>query len=467
MEKMKQRIVFVEPKGSDANVFARYMNLPLLGPVYMATILKKKGYNVQVYNEHMLGRKVNRKELNADVLCITGLTSTIERGYEIAKRFKSINPFGKVIIGGIHASFMKEEAARYADHVVIGEGETVIAEIIENIEKFSKEKFIYAQRPDDLDHLPVIDFSLLKNHNQMNITPVMTSRGCPFACNFCAVTAMYGRKYRTRNVDNVMDDLKGVRTKGIFFYDDNLCVNKNRSYEMFDKMKKAGLNHDWYAQVRCDAARDDVLLKKMADSGCHRVYIGFESINPATLKSMQKSQTPKDIKKAIKKFHEYGIKVHGMFIFGSDDDTKDVFRMTSDFCDDYEIDTVQYGLLTPLPGTHTFREMEKNDRLLHRRWKYYDAMHTVFKPKNFSPMELQNSMIECYKDFYSYTKAANDGLNLVYDTAMKIANNSATRVRNYVTSNFKTTLGGRIILHQWLKSNNHYLKYLQRLGKTF
>ena len=153
-----KRIIFVEPRGSKENVFARVMSLPLLGPIYLSTMLKQGGYDVKVYNENILGREVSMQELRADVLCVTGLTSTIKRGYEIALQFKALNPDGRVIIGGIHASFLKEEAGKYADNLVSGEGESVILDLIKN---GSKEKFIDAQRLENLDELPILDFSVL------------------------------------------------------------------------------------------------------------------------------------------------------------------------------------------------------------------------------------------------------------------------------------------------------------------
>jgi len=454
-----KRIIFVEPRGSKENVFAKSITWPLLGPIYLATMLKKEGYNTRVYNENILGRDVSIQELNADILCVTGLTSTIKRGYEIAMQFKALNPDGKVIIGGIHASFMKEEAGKYADLVVSGEGESVILDLIKN---GSKEKFIDAQRLENLDELPILDFSVLQDNKRMGITPIMTSRGCPFGCNFCSVTAMFGRKFRTRSIDKVIDEFRRIKTRSTFFYDDNFCADKQRAMILADALKKNNPNNVvWSAQVRCDAANDDNLLRKMADSGCWKVYIGFESVNQKTLDAYNKSQSIKDIKMAIKKFHNYGISIHGMFVLGSDEDDKHVFDATSDFSNKNDIDSVQYMILTPGPGTPLFSKLNSEKRLLHRLWEYYDGMHVVFKPKLLTPLELQEGSIDCYKDFYTYSKALNGALNVVYDRTADLCASSFNRAKRYFSPNWDTTLLGKYIIHKWMNANRSYLKYLK------
>lgn len=457
-ETKDKRIIFVEPRGVKENVFARSITWPLLGPIYLATMLKREGYNVTVYNENILGRDINMHELNADVLCITGLTSTIKRGYEIAMQFKALNPDGRVIIGGIHASFMKEEAGKYSDTVVSGEGETVILDLIKN---GSKEKFIDAQRVEDLNNLPMPDFSVLKNYQKMQITPIMTSRGCPFGCNFCAVTAMFGRKFRTREIDRVINEFRRIKTRSTFFYDDNLCADKQRAISLFDALKKNNDNNvEWSAQVRCDAATDDGLLRRMANAGCQRVYIGFESVNQKTLDAYNKSQSIEDIKTAIKNFHDYGIKIHGMFVLGSDEDDKSVFNRTSEFCNENEIDSVQYMILTPGPGTPLFSKLNSEDRIMHRLWEYYDGMHVVFKPKLLTPSQLQQGTLDCYNDFYTYTKAFNGALNVFFDSAAEVCAGAFDRVKRYFSTNWDTTLLGKFIIHKWMNANKNYLDYL-------
>lgn len=455
----RKKVVFVEPRGSKDNFFSKFMTLPLMGPIYLATILRKKGHDVRVLNEHILKRDITLSDLDADVLCLSMITSTVNRGYEIARTFKLQNPRGKVIIGGIHASMLPDEAAQFADHVVIGEGEAVIVDIVEGR---VKDKFIRTKHI-DLDAYPIPDFNLLQHSERMYITPMITSRGCPFNCNFCSVTEMFGRKYRTLSIDNTMKTLRKLQPKKVFFYDDNFAAIKSRTYDMVKRFKHSGLDFKWTAQVRADVTNDPKLVGKMADSGLYNVYVGFESVNPATLKRFNKAQGLKQIKHSIKVFQDNGIDIHGMFIFGSDDDDKRVFRRTSEFCNTYGINSVQFATLVPLPGTPVFKDFEQQGRLLHKVWQYYDALHTVFKPKNMTPLELQEGIINAFQDFYSYSRAINDALNIFVDYNVNAIKSiySNVRIPSFSTVGFRV-MGAKIV-KDWLKHNQDYFKFLSRL----
>jgi radical SAM superfamily enzyme YgiQ (UPF0313 family) len=451
------KIIFVEPLAQE-NVFSSYMNLPLLGPLYLAAILKKNGYDVKILNENILKRKVRMNELDADILCITSLTTTIERAYEIAKQFKANNPNSRVIIGGIHASFVKEEVAKFADHVIIGEGEKIILDIVKGR---IKDKFIYGQPVENLDEIPIPDFSLLEKSESIDIMPVMTSRGCPHGCVFCSVTKMFGRRFRINSIGRVIEELKRIKQKEIFFYDDHFAAIKNRLHELLDRMIKENINKKWSAQVRVDVANDKELVKKMSDAGCKWVYAGLESVNPETLKQYNKAQTVKDIKYSIKTFHDYGINVHGMFVLGSDADDKSVFRQTSDFCDDYNIDTVQYNILTPIPGSSMMQKLENENRLLHKRWKFYDGLHVVFKPKKMTALELQTGTLDAFKDFYSYSKGVKEFLNEALFSGINKIKTAFSNVK-MPSFSFPYKFIGRNIIRRWVRQNIGYLDYLRK-----
>lgn len=457
-----KKVLFVEPKAVEANVFAKFVNLPLMGPVYLGTMLKNAGFDVQIVNENMLGRKLGMNELEGDFLLLTSLTSTAERAYELARQFKQKNPGSTVIMGGIHASFMKEEAARYVDHVVAGEGEEVIVDLLKN---GSDRQFISGKPLQRLDDLPAPDFSLLVNSNKMHITPVMTSRGCPFDCNFCSVTKMFGQGYRTLSVDRVMEELKQVKTNFVFFYDDNLTANLNRTHDLMERMEKAKFRFDWSAQVRTDITRYPDLVRDMKKAGCNTVYIGFESVRNATLDGLSKHQTIDDIQRAIDVFHRNSIRIHGMFIFGGDEDDKNIFRETVKFSLKNKIDTVQYMILTPLIGTETYEKLKAEGRILHNMWQYYDGQHAVFQPKNMSPFDLQNGMLEAFEEFYSYSRIANDALNMMYDkTVGRIGGVIGNKAQSYSTLVIK--LFAKRIIRRWSKLNSDYINYLNELKAT-
>ena len=211
-----------------------------------------------------------------------------------------------VIMGGAHPTFMPDESLEYADFVIRGEGEHSLVELLEHLENGTPaltgiKGLSYRDRDgrnvhnpsrefiEDLDSLPEPDFSLVHNWNPSNTYPVSTSRGCPYDCKFCSVIQMFGRSYRFKSVEATLKELKYVASVSKatkFIVDDNFAANKRRTKEILRGMIAEGIKTRWSAQVRTDVARDPELLRLMADSGCHTLYIGFESINPATLEDI-------------------------------------------------------------------------------------------------------------------------------------------------------------------------------------
>ena len=164
---------------------------------------------------------------------------------------------------------------------------------------------------------------------------------------------------------------------------------------------KSGLK-GWGAQVRVEASRDPEMLELMRRSGGDMVYVGLESINPDTLAAFNKQQSVEDVGECVRRFHEYGIRVHGMFVFGGEGDTVQTIRDTVDFALDSRIDSVQFLTLTPLPGTPLFQQLEAEGRLLTRQWDLYDGHHAVFQPAQMSPDQLQSETITAFKRFYAF-----------------------------------------------------------------
>ncbi|MFC1853204.1 B12-binding domain-containing radical SAM protein [candidate division CSSED10-310 bacterium] len=460
---MSYRVILVEPRGVQANVFTRYLTLPLLGPISMGSELNEMGMEVRIFNENVVGRDISLSELEGDVLCLSTLTPTAERAYEIARHFKARNRQSRVIIGGIHASSVPEEASQFADHVVVGEGEQIIGDLI----KYgSNEKVIKTERIADLEQLPLPDFSLLHQYQRVRITPVMTSRGCPFGCTFCTVTQMFGRRYRTISVDRVMAEVERSWNRNIFFYDDNFVVNKVRTDQLLERLISSRRKYKWFAQVRTDVTRDPDFVEKMARAGCKWVYVGFESINEDTLNAMQKNQSCEDIERSIRIFHRFGISIHGMFILGNDQDQRNVFQTTLKFCKKMKIESVQFMILTPFPGTETYSQLEAEGRLIHHLWQYYDGMHAVFEPKWMTAAELQVGMLRAFEDFYSLTRllldSFNTGIFLIIGGLNKISNLFHWRLSRR-KFHFLIYLFARRIVSKFKHFNREYIQFLSDL----
>ncbi len=415
-----RKICFIEPKSPGNHVYSRW-GMPRLGTLILGSLLRQAGYEVSVFIEGIKG--IDFEEVfDADLVGISTITSTAPRAYELAN---SIRKAGiPVFMGGPHVSFLQEEALTHCDYVMCGECEGTILPFVQALRDGSGMEKIpglawreagairqnpWAEHVCNLDVLPFPDFGLIRGKEKfkgdLSVTPIMTSRGCPFGCNFCAVTAMFGRRYRFRSVENVISELKALKPEWVFFYDDNFAARPEHTRELLQRMIDEGIRCKWSAQVRIDVAKDPELLKLMKRAGCIRFYIGLESTNPKTLAAMNKGQTPEQIEEAIRIIHDHGINIHGMFIFGADQDDPSTIRATVKFAKKNDISSVQFMILTPLPGTEVFNRMAEEGRLLSRDWGYYDAHHVVFTPKKMSVLQLQTLTIKSMVKFYTLPRA--------------------------------------------------------------
>ncbi|MFP4520651.1 MAG: B12-binding domain-containing radical SAM protein [Fibrobacterota bacterium] len=461
-----KNIVFIEPLGDSANVFDNYMKLPLMGPFYLGTILHNNGYDVRILNENVLGRRIDPFEIDADIFCITSLTVSANRAKLLARQLRQLYPSSKILIGGIHASLLSDEFLEVADHVISGEAEEIILDLVEG--KIT-DKLVYGNHIKNLDSLPLINYGLLENIENMDYIPIMTSRGCPFDCNFCTVTKIFGKKFRTQSPDRIIGEIKNAlkhfKTRNVFFYDDNLTANRRRAEELYDKLLEEDVPVTWSAQVRADLAKKPELLKKMRDAGCSRVFIGFESIEEETLKAYKKSQTISDIENAIRRFHEYGINIHGMFMFGEDNDTLDTINRTLEFAVKHEIDTLQFMILTPFPGTQVYDMLVEQKRLYHKNWDYYNGMYIVFRPKNMNPLKLQRAVIKAYKKFYSFRRTMSDSLRIGLNIFLDALVFNFSRVFQYDFNTILVRFGAKMIVGKYGEINHHYLEFLDHVEK--
>jgi radical SAM superfamily enzyme YgiQ (UPF0313 family) len=208
---------------------------------------------------------------------------------------------------------------------------------------------------------------------------------------------------RYRDVDTVSEDLRKYDKKdnSIFFYDDNFAADPKRSKELLRKMIAEGFSFVSSAQVRVDAGKDGELVGLMRDAGLKTVFVGLESVNTESLSCMNKRQTVADMEAGLAGFAQFGIDVHGMFVMGFDTDDKKTLKDTVAFAKKKMLDSVQFLILTPIPGTPIYQELERDNRIIVRDWSFYDGHHVVFNPKRLSPYHLQRAQISGHRRFYS------------------------------------------------------------------
>ena len=410
------KIRLIEPAPSSLHMWS-YSHYPRLGLPIIGAALKAAGHDVRIYCEQV-SPLVMADVASADLVGISTTTSTALAGYAIADELCARRI--PTVIGGSHVTFMPEEALEHADFVARGEGgDALMLELIEVVQGARRPESVpglsfrrdgqpvhnaLRQHRRDLDELPVPDLSLIVGSESISSTPIMTSLGCPFDCNFCSVTSMFGRRYRYRSAERVIAELEQKRPRRIFFYDDNFAADKRRLKSLLGLMIERGLVVPWSAQVRTDVADDEELLSLMKRSGCDRLSLGLESVNQATLDGYKKRQSVDDIAAAIQTIHRYGIKVHGMFVLGADSDNAGTVRSTAEFALKHHIDSLMLNILTPGPGTGQLDEMRAEGRILGRPWDLYDGQHVVFTPKQMTPLDLQVEVLRAYRRFYSSSR---------------------------------------------------------------
>jgi len=258
---------------------------------------------------------------------------------------------------------------------------------------------------------------------------------------------MYGHAFLTHSIDRVLQEL--TLHKGnmyTFFADDIFTANKKRVKELLRGMIDRDLTPEWGAQVRTETVDDPDLLQMMRDSNCFNVYVGFESINPRTLKLFQKKQDLAKIERAIERFHAHKIRIHGMFVVGSDEDDVETIDATAEFALKHDIDSIQFMILTPIPGSPDWDQLydRGNKYVISRNWSFYDGHHAVHQPRRMSPYELQMGAITAMEKFYSWSG---------------IARKLAKRDIYYATIRY----WGKKMIRQWWKDdeNREYVQWLR------
>jgi radical SAM superfamily enzyme YgiQ (UPF0313 family) len=368
--------------------------LPTLYVRRLAAITPKK-HQVTVINERYNPLKITA---DFDLVVINFNTSCSKIAYEIADQFqrKKIT----VVLCGLHASALPDEALMHADAVLIGRGECNYLTLLEDIENNAL-KTIYKPKPFDSSfcQIPPTNLSL---PGLVVMGALEATRGCPYQCSFCPEgNTPNANQFYTRPVEEVIDEIKQIPQKILMFYDTSLTIDPTYTKKLFTLMKP--LKKRFFCNGNIDVLANDpsfVTLSKKA--GCIGWLVGFESFNQHTLHSLGKtSNRIQDYKRAIDNIHSQKMIVIGDFMFGFDSDTVEVFDETISMLNKLHIDVADFTILTPFPGTPLFDELKNQKRLLSTDWDQYTLFNPVFQPKQMSPEQLQNGVRSLYQRFYS------------------------------------------------------------------
>jgi len=358
------------------------------------------GLTPEEHEIHIIKEETDDVDLNeeCDLVGLSCMTANAPRAYSFAAEFRKR---GKtVVLGGVHPTILPEEAAQHADSVVFGEAENIWEELLEDF-RDGKLKKLYRKEPPSLERYIPTKYKKEKRA-LFNIHPIMTTRGCPYNCEFCSVTNIYGRNIRHVPIENVVRHIEESGEKKYGFLDDNIIGHPKYAKELFKAIRP--LNIKWVGQASVSFVKDTELMKLAAESGCSALFFGVESVSETQLKRMKKSETEvRKIEEAVRRVQDFGIYFHASLVFGFDDDTEAIFPKTLEFLNKTKVGTASFNILTPYPGTRIYDQFKKEGRLLTEDWKYYDHATCVFRPKHMSAYELQRGKIWVKKEFSKMT----------------------------------------------------------------
>ena len=382
------------PKDSFWDVIA--FKFPLLSTSLLAGVTPPH-HEIRIVDESLAEIDYDQE---VDLVAITAITPLALRGYEIADQFRRRGK--RVVIGGIHASWLPEEAKTHADSVVMGEADEIWREVLEDAERGGLQPFYRQKERTNLSHLAIPRRDLFPKRGYLFHNLIQTTRGCPFDCEFCSVTALHGKTYRMRPVSEVEKEIQSLeRSKAyIFFVDDNIVGNLSYARELLTMLSHYRLR--WVSQGPIHIAENEEMISLMAKAGCHGLFIGFESLRTENLDLMGKRiNRVEAYEGGIRRLHDAGIGVYASFVFGYDYDDNSVFDEFLEFAERNRIDGAFLPILTPFPGTRIHQRLKQGNRLLTEDWSKYDMATVVFRPKKMTVQELQEGFWKVNRSFYS------------------------------------------------------------------
>jgi radical SAM superfamily enzyme YgiQ (UPF0313 family) len=397
----------------------KYSRFPPLSLLTLAGLTPREDYEVIVRDEHIESSEVGGQ---VDLVGIQTYISSAQRSYELAALWRDRG--AKVVLGGIHPTTLPAEAAAHADAVCLGPAETAWPEILADFRRGRLRRFYHGQCAGSAALVPLPRRDLMNPRGYLLRHTMVTSRGCPHACDFCYKSSFWGRDYHeARPLAAVERELAEVDDGLVFFLDDNLLANRDHARGLFGVLRGSGIL--WQAAGSLDVTRTPGYLDEAYAAGCRSLFVGFESLSPENMRRQNKPVNAlTDYAEACRRFHEAGIMINGSFVFGFDCDGPDVFERTVEFTERNRLLTATFHILTPFPGTPAFARLEAEGRLLHRDWTYYDTDHAVFRPRGITPEQLEAGHREAYRKLRSWGCILRRSTGLP-GTAKRLAYNAA------------------------------------------
>jgi len=402
-----------------------------IGLAYLAAVLEKNGHEVTVIDcpaseIDLIQLKIKLSSAEPKLIGITSMTPTIQSAIQSAYAAKETCPDALVVLGGPHATFMDEQVLseeKSIDIVVRGEGEQTLLDLTQNVSNHKKLNKIegityrnngnivrtsnraYIQNLDELPR-PAYKYFPLEKYRLYGrrILPIITSRGCPSQCSFCTTSRIFGKAFRARSPQNVVDELEWLRdvhgADAFSFYDDTFTLDKTRALKICEEMKNRKIGIPWDCQTRVSTVSKE-LLSKMREANCQQVFFGVESGCQKILDAVNKGTTVEQNKAAIKMAKKAGLFVAVSVMVGYPGETPEMLKQTIDLVRNTEPDDAYICVATPYPGTELRNLIEKMGWNISNDWKRYDTTAPVFDNPNLSIEDVTKIRSSFYDSFYS------------------------------------------------------------------
>ncbi|MCX7620154.1 MAG: cobalamin-dependent protein [Acidimicrobiales bacterium] len=384
-----------------------FHRFPPMALLVLSAIAKRAGWETRLVDE-------NHEPIPdeaPDLAAITVWTPVAPRSYALGDHYRSRGV--PVVMGGVHASLMPEEALLHADAVVAGEAEQVFEDVLQDVVAGRLRRYYFGEWA-GMEHVPRVDdfvhtYERIPFGRYQPTHSMQTTRGCRFNCEFCSVIRINGRGQRHMEPERVVEEIS-FRTRmkprlpgpiWILFLDDDLAADLDYTEDLFATLARAKLPIRWGGQASIGLARHPELLQLAYSGGCRQMFTGFESVSREALVECNKKNRPSEYEELIGNYHKAKIYVEGGFIFGFDHDRLDVFDHTAEFVDRIGVDVAHFSILTPLPGTNTFARFYDQGRMVDFDWSHYNFYYPVFEPANMTRQQLIEGQRRAFARYYS------------------------------------------------------------------